>query len=100
MTWTTPDLAAGASEYDPGMGWIKNAKADSMLKDAQDAWNEGSVVFTPVMNLPAWRLGFSGRNQDWELMIGAILSVGWRLQAWAVSSDKEGRPQAMPLFVR
>ncbi len=82
------------------MGLIKDAKASSMLKDAQEAWADGSIVFTPVLNLPFWRSGFSGRNKDWELMIGAILSVGWRLQFWAVAPDKDGRPQAMPLFVR
>lgn len=82
------------------MGFIKGVKADSVGMDAQKAWDEGSVVFTPLLNLPSSHPGMSGRIKDWELMIAAIEAVGWRLEAWAVTPDGKGRPQAMPLYRR
>ena len=82
------------------MGWITNAKAGVVGTDAQKAWDEGSPVFTPVLNMPGSRPGQSGRIADWEAMVGAILEVGWQLHTWAVCSDGKGRPQAQPLFVR
>lgn len=82
------------------MGWIKDAKANSMAADALAAWTEGAPVFTPIINMPGFKVGTSGRIRDWEMMVGAILEVGWQLHTWAVCSDAQGRPQAQPLFVR
>lgn len=82
------------------MGWIKDSKASSMAKDAQKAWDDGSPVFTPLLNMPSSNAGLSGRIEDWERMLGATLQIGWKLHTWAVCSDKNGRPQAQPLFVR
>lgn len=82
------------------MGWIKDAKASAVATDAQQAWDEGSAVFTPLLNMPAFKIGFSGRIKDWESMIEGITAAGWRLHTWAVCSDDKGRPQAQPLFVR
>lgn len=82
------------------MGFIKDSKATKVGNDAQAAWNAGRAVFTPVLNFPGSNLGFSGGNEDIALMTEAIVAVGWRLDTWAVSSDKNGRPQIMPLFVR
>lgn len=82
------------------MGWIKDAKAEAVRRDAQAAWDEGAPCFTPILNLPAFKGGFSGRVKDWEMMIGAIGEVGWTLKHWAVASDSQGRPQAMPFFTR
>lgn len=82
------------------MGFIKDNKAAKVGIDAQSAWDAGRTVFTPVLNFPGWNLGFSGGNDDLALMTEAILSVGWRLDTWAVSTDKNGKPQVMALFVR
>lgn len=82
------------------MGWIKNSKASSMATAAQKAWDADSPVFTPILNMPSSNPGLSGRVEDWELMVAAILEVGWKLHTWAVCSDNKGRPQAQPLFVR
>ena len=71
-----------------------------MGAEAKKSWDEGAVMFTPVLNFPGFKGGLSGRIQDWEMMLGAILEVGWVLHTWAVASDNQGRPQAMPLFVR
>ena len=78
-------------------------KNDSMRKDAQAAWDEGSPVFTPILNMPSNRAGaaaMSGRVVDWEQMLAAIYDVGWRLHTWAVTSDPKGKVQAQPLFTR
>ena len=82
------------------MGWIKNAKAATLGEDARKAWDAGSPVFTPILNMPSTNAGLSGRVEDWEHMMAAVLETGWRLHTWAVCSDSRGRPQAQPLCVR
>lgn len=70
-------------------------------KLAQDAWDEGAPVFTPMLNAPSGVSGgLSTRIKDWEMMVGAVLDVGWKLHTWAVVADPKGRTQALPLFVR
>jgi hypothetical protein len=82
------------------MGWIKDAKAQSMQKAAGEAWSSGAEFFTPMLNFPAFKVGFSGPIGDWPPMLEAITSVGWKLHTWSLASDEKGRPQAMPLFTR
>ena len=85
------------------MGFIRDIKSNTMRTEAQAAWNEGSPVFTPILNMPSNRAGgaaMSGRIVDWEQMLAAVLDVGWRLHTWAVASDSKGHIQAQPLFVR
>ena len=84
----------------PNMGFMGNNKAMSMQKSARVAWDAGNAFFTPVLNFPMFKLGFSGNVEDWSPMMEAVLSVGWKLQTWAVVQDNKGNPQAMPLFVR
>ena len=82
------------------MGFMANNKAQTMLKSAQTAWNADAKYFTPLLNFPTFKLGFSGNVDDWSPMIEAIESVGWRLHTWSVVQDNKGNPQAMPLFTR
>ncbi|MBM6622654.1 hypothetical protein JTF08_13645 [Micrococcaceae bacterium RIT802] len=82
------------------MGFIKDKKASILASDAQAAWDAGRAVYTPVLNFPMTSHGFSGGNDDIALMTEAILSVGWKLDTWAAVTDKNGKPQIMPLFVR
>lgn len=82
------------------MGWVKNAKASSMAREATEAWGADAPFFTPLLNMPATRAGLSGAIEDWPLMLTAITDAGWRLHTWAVCTDEKGRPQAMPLFTR
>ena len=42
------------------MGWIKDAKANAMSKSAAEAWATGAQFFTPPINFPAFKAGFSG----------------------------------------
>ena len=83
-----------------GMGFMANSKAQSMQKAAQSAWDADARYFTPVLNFPAFKLGFSGNVEDWSPMIEAVESVGWKLHTWAVVQDSKGNPQAMPFFTR
>lgn len=85
------------------MGWIKDAKTDVVRKDAQAAWEAGAPFFTPILNMPSSRAGAaaaSGRVEDWELMLAAIIETGWKLHTWAVVADPKGHVQAQPLFAR
>ena len=77
------------------MGIIKDAKAQTLATHAQSAWDSGSAFFTPMIPFPSMRGGSMGRVEDWELMLSAVVAVGWRLHTWAVLPDK-----AVPLFVR
>ena len=82
------------------MGFMGNSKATAMQQKAQAAWTSGAKYFTPLLNFPAFKLGFSGNVEDWSPMLEAIESVGWRLHTWAMCNDAKGNPQAMPLYVR
>ena len=33
-------------------------------------------------------------------MLEAVTEAGWKLHTWALVTDAQGRPQAMPLFAR
>lgn len=82
------------------MGWIKDAKANALLQEAQRAIQEGRTVFTPMLNTPMTQHTMSGSVAGWAEMIEAIESCGWFVQQWSVASDIKGRPQAYPLFRR
>lgn len=84
------------------MGW-KDKKFDRVASDAQEAWDEGSPFFTPILIPPTGQGGASGRIADIEAMLAAVIEVGWQLHTWAVGSGAgggAGRLSAMPLFVR
>jgi hypothetical protein len=83
-----------------GRGIIQMAKSGKIGDEAEMAWNRGDKYFTPIMNYPFFRIGFTGAITDWALMIESITDKGWVMKAWSTSIDKNGRPQAMPLFVR
>lgn len=93
-------VATGAVRLVVGRGLIQYAKANKIEADAQTAWNRGDQFFTPIMNYPRIRFGFSGAITDWSMMMDSISSVGWQLHTWSTAIDRHGRPQAMPIFVR
>jgi hypothetical protein len=83
------------------MGFIKDKKVDRLTSDAQQAWaDQTRMSFTPILNVSWSNAGMSGDVSDIGMMMDAIGRVGWRLHTWAVTSDKNGHPQAMPLFIR
>jgi hypothetical protein len=83
-----------------GGGLVQQAKSASLGDEARKAYADGDWYFTPVLNMPATHHTMSGNIRDWALMLGAITEAGWNLQAWTVGQDKNGRPEAYPVFVR
>jgi hypothetical protein len=79
---------------------IREVKAGVIGQDAANAFGSGAKYYTPVLNVPMFSTGFSGNIKDWSPMLEAIEAAGWRLHTWALVSDKNDKPQAMPLFVR
>ncbi len=82
------------------MGWIKDAKANSLLVEAQRAISEGRTVFAPRLNTPTTSAGFSGSVPGWAEMIESVESCGWVLTHWAIAHDERHRPGAYPIFRR
>lgn len=70
-----------------------------MFDQALGARQRGLRYFTPLFNMPMWRTGFSGQIEAWSQQLDACDQAGWQLHTWAVGVDKDGRPQAMPVFV-
>ncbi|GAA2681781.1 hypothetical protein [Actinoplanes palleronii] len=94
------DKAKAANNLGNG-GIAQQTKANTLGQDAASAYRAGDWYFTPVLNMPATKSGgFSGNIRDWALMLQAITQAGWQLHTWAVNMDREGRPEATPLFVR
>lgn len=82
------------------MGFIKQAKADTIAKEAQDAFAAGRYFFAARLNWPATHHFLSGEVADWSMQIEAIERAGWVLSEWAVGHDKQGKPEAYPVFKR
>jgi hypothetical protein len=80
------------------MGFIKDAKVNMVLTEAQRAVQEGRTVFAPKLNTPMTQSGLSGSIAGWAEMIEGIESAGWRMTDWSVAVDSKGRPEAYPLF--
>jgi hypothetical protein len=80
------------------MGFIRNAKADMMRKQATEARNAGRAVLTMKLNYPGFKPDFSGEIVEWSMMIEAVESEGWALYHLAGISDNKGRPEALCLF--
>ena len=71
-----------------------------LTEQAQAAHAAGHYFFTPMLNTPAFRSGFSGNIEDWATAIQGVESVGCILAHWSVANDQHGKPQAYPLFRR
>ncbi len=82
------------------MGFLKDAKSETLAKDARRAAEDGRGVFTPLLAFPASKPGMTGGVDDWAAMVDAVEAEGWRLVEWSVSHDKGGKPEAFPLFRR
>jgi hypothetical protein len=78
---------------------VNDLKAEQMYAEAAEALRLNHTHFTPIFNMPAFRVGFSGNVWAWAVMTNAVVRAGWRLEHWAVGVDRQGRPQAMPVFV-
>jgi len=82
------------------VGFIKNAKANMVAEEAGRAIAEGRTVFVPRLNTPATQHTMSGSIAGWAEMIESIEAQGWQMVDWSVVQDKNGKPEAYPLFRR
>lgn len=77
------------------MGFIREAKKNSVTSDAQQAIDEGRHVLAVELAMPTAKTGMSGEIRDWSEMIESIESVGWRLEQWSVN----GAPAVQHAYV-
>lgn len=82
------------------MGFIKDAKVDTISTHAKRAAADGHTVFTPMLNTPWSGSTASGPVSGWAEQIEAVEAEGWTLAHWTIGQDAKGRPQAYPLFRR
>lgn len=82
------------------MGFVKQAKAEHVASDARAAREAGHQVFVARLNTPTWQFGISGSIETWSGMIEAIEAEGWAMSQWTAAMDKNGKPEAYPVFRR
>jgi hypothetical protein len=82
------------------MGWIKDAKAEALSKEAVRAIEEGRTVFVARINVGATHHGMSGSVPGFAEQIEAVEAVGWRMDQMSWAQDGKGRPEGYFLFRR
>ncbi|MBD0743915.1 hypothetical protein BG418_20290 [Streptomyces sp. CBMA152] len=82
------------------MGWIKDAKAEAISKEAQRAIDEGRTVFVCRVNQGALQSNFSGSLSGVAEQIEAIEAVGWQLDQASFSHDHKDHASAFLIFRR
>lgn len=82
------------------MGWIKDAKAESIGKEAARALEEGRSVFVARINTGATHHGLSGSMPGFAEQIEAVESAGWRMDQMSWTQDSKDRPEGYFLFRR
>ena len=61
------------------MGWIKDAKAEAISKEAQRALDEGRTVFVCRVNQGSLQSNYSGSLSGVAEQIEAVEALGWKL---------------------
>jgi hypothetical protein len=83
------------------MGFMKEAKADSMRQPAARAMEEGRRVLVVRIQTRFWSAGaFSGPMDDTAEMIEAIEDQGWLLDQMSYVMKKNDKPEGIYLFRR
>lgn len=82
------------------MGWIKDAKASALAKEASRAVEEGRSVFVTRINVGVTHHGMSGSVPDMAEQIEAVESAGWHLDQMSWTQDEKNRPEGYFLFRR
>ncbi|HEX5995974.1 MAG TPA: hypothetical protein VFY84_12600 [Jiangellales bacterium] len=82
------------------MSWVKDAKAQSVAKEAQRAVSEGRYVFVCRINNPALSHQMSGSVSGVAEQIEAIEQAGWWLHHMSYAQDKKGGVEGYYLFRR
>ena len=83
------------------MGFMKEAKADTMRQHAGRAMQEGRQVLVVRIQTRFWSAGaFSGPMDDTAEMIEAIEGQGWHLDQMSYVMKKNDKPEGIYLFRR
>ncbi|WP_146070127.1 hypothetical protein [Cryobacterium sp. Y29] len=82
------------------MGFMVSPKKSTITEDANEAWNEGAAIFSALLNYPSMNSGNSSGIAEWTGELSAVVSIGWKLQSWAVTADRRGNVIAFPVFSR
>ncbi|GGY72096.1 hypothetical protein [Streptomyces xanthochromogenes] len=80
------------------MGWIKDAKAEAIGKEAQRALDEGRAVFVCRINQGTLQSNFSGPLSGVAEQIEAIEALGWELEQASFSHDHKDHASAFLIF--
>lgn len=78
------------------MGFLKDAKAESIGKQAARAAQEGRAVFACRVNEGGWNDSYAGSLSGVAESIEAVEAQGWRLEH---SSALPGKGQNVSLFL-
>ncbi|MGW7001589.1 hypothetical protein ACWGCW_01840 [Streptomyces sp. NPDC054933] len=82
------------------MGWIKDAKAEAISKDAKRAIDEGRTVFVCRVNQGVLQSNWSGPLSGVAEQIEAIEAHGWQLDQASFSHDHKNHASAFLIFRR
>lgn len=80
------------------MGWIKDAKAEAISKEAQRALDEGRTVFVCRVNQGSLQSNYSGSLSGVAEQIEAIEAQGWQLDQASFSHDHRDHASAFLIF--
>lgn len=78
---------------------LREAKTDRVADDAQEAYESGQPIFTPVLTVPQRQVQAAGTTEIWR-EIAAIEAVGWKLDQWSIAPNMNNAVVAMPIFRR
>ncbi len=79
------------------MGFLSGLAGPVIADHAQRAWDEGLSVFVPVLTTAA--SPGAAPAKGWAESLQAIEAVGWKLDTWAVTAEKQ-MLTAIPLYRR
>ncbi|MEU3369826.1 hypothetical protein ACFYM2_26940 [Streptomyces sp. NPDC006711] len=82
------------------MGWIKDAKAEAISKEAQRALDEGRTVFVCRVNQGSLQSNYSGSLSGVAEQIEAVEALGWQLDQASFSHDHRDHASAFLIFRR
>jgi hypothetical protein len=82
------------------MGWIKDAKAEAIAKEAARAIEEGRQVFVARVNVGMTHHLMSGSVPGFAEQIEAVEDAGWRLDQMSFCQDAKDKPEGYFLFRR
>jgi hypothetical protein len=82
------------------VGFIKDAKVQTMRNEAQKAIDEGRIVFACRINQGALQSNWSGPLVAVAEQIEAIEELGWALDQSTFAHDNKGHTSAFLIFRR